>query len=185
MSEESLHVGPIFRTASHPLFSTAGGITPTPASKVGSSAFVHAPDLYLGFIPGGTNAKAERRKTDSYSRSGCRTLPRLRGNQMKTVTLYCALLLACLTATSGCANRRPMCRNYNCCPQAPSYCPSPCPTPCTSQGYGSGQMEYSAGYDGAIPNAPSNDGYMPSAPSDGGMMSYPTSYGETGCPNCN
>jgi hypothetical protein len=103
------------------------------------------------------------------------------GIQMKTVTLCGALFLVCLTATSGCANRRPMCRDYNCCPQPPSYCPSPCPSPC----YGGGQMAYPAGYGGTMPDAPTYGGYMPSAPNDGGMMSHPTSYGEAGCPNCN
>jgi len=110
---------------------------------------------------------------------------RQRGIQMKTITLCCALLLVCLTATSGCATRRPLCRNYNCCPQAPSYCPSPCPSPCMSPCYGGGQMAYPAGYGGTMPYAPGYGGYMPYAPSDGGMMSYPTSYGAAGCPNCN
>lgn len=106
------------------------------------------------------------------------------GNPMKTVSLCCAILFVCLTITSGCANRQPMCRSYNCCPPTPMCCPSPCPSPCMSPCCGGGQMPYSAGFSEGMSDGFSDGGSMQYGPSDGGMMSFPSSGGGAGCTSC-
>jgi hypothetical protein len=77
---ESLHVGPRSRTASHMPFGTARGISPTPTRKVGSAAFVRAPDLYLGFSRG-TNNKTGG--TNSHGQASGRALSNEAGQSQK------------------------------------------------------------------------------------------------------